>query len=181
MPDAIIATGKAPWIPVPHRMELLREASYPGERSLITAAFVLVFDVDDRLLLTHVNLPGRSWDVPGGHIDPGEDAASAATRELAEETGFAVDPGRLSLVGWQRFTLLRLPPATYAYPYPLSYTLMFAARTTQRAPRVAPSPDSECGPAGWFTIAEVGERCPGVSWLPFVASTLTDPPTGLDR
>ena len=32
-------------------------------------------------------IPGRSLEVPGGHVDPGEAPAAAAARELAEETG----------------------------------------------------------------------------------------------
>ena len=32
-------------------------------------------------------MPRRSLEVPGGHVDPGEDPAAAAARELLEETG----------------------------------------------------------------------------------------------
>ncbi len=35
------------------------------------------------LLMQHVN----RWDLPKGHLDPGETAAQAALRELREETG----------------------------------------------------------------------------------------------
>src|SRR5262245_58765436 len=35
-------------------------------------------------------LKGR-WSLPGGHIEPGERAACAARRELAEETGIEAD------------------------------------------------------------------------------------------
>ena len=34
-------------------------------------------------------LPG-TWSLPGGHIEPGETARAAATRELHEETGLLV-------------------------------------------------------------------------------------------
>ncbi len=36
------------------------------------------------------DLAGR-WELPGGKVDPGEDAAGAAVREIAEELGCAVE------------------------------------------------------------------------------------------
>jgi 8-oxo-dGTP diphosphatase len=46
------------------------------------------------------------WGMVGGHVEHGEDFESAAYRELAEETGFHLDPGRLRL--WR--------DAEYTYP-----------------------------------------------------------------
>ena len=31
------------------------------------------------------------WELPGGHVDPGESASDAAVRETAEESGITVD------------------------------------------------------------------------------------------
>jgi 8-oxo-dGTP pyrophosphatase MutT (NUDIX family) len=56
------------------------------------AARVLLLDPSGRLLLVEGGDPsaperGRWWFTPGGGLDPGEDAATGAARELWEETG----------------------------------------------------------------------------------------------
>ncbi len=57
----------------------------------------VVHAADGRLLLVRrANEPGRGrWSVPGGRVEPGEDDHAAVAREVAEETGLAVRPGRL--------------------------------------------------------------------------------------
>jgi ADP-ribose pyrophosphatase YjhB (NUDIX family) len=35
------------------------------------------------------------WGLPGGHVEPGESVAQAVAREVLEETGFAIEVGRL--------------------------------------------------------------------------------------
>jgi ADP-ribose pyrophosphatase YjhB (NUDIX family) len=59
------------------------------------SARLLVLDPDDRLLLFHFTpAEGVSfWATPGGALDPGEDYATAAGRELTEETGIVADVG----------------------------------------------------------------------------------------
>ncbi len=55
------------------------------------AASVVVIDKANRILVlrrseTDPWMPGR-WDLPGGMLEPGEDAAHGASRELREEAG----------------------------------------------------------------------------------------------
>ena len=59
------------------------------------AARLLVVDAEDRLLLFRFDPADRPpfWCTAGGAVDPGEDYADAARRELIEETGLALDPG----------------------------------------------------------------------------------------
>lgn len=55
------------------------------------AGRVILLDPDDRVLLLRYDEPppaGRHWATPGGGLCPGETYAEAASRELAEETGW---------------------------------------------------------------------------------------------
>ncbi len=62
--------------------------------------FAVVFAVtpDERVVLVRQYKHGISQSVlelPAGGIDPDEEPAACAARELAEETGFASEPGKL--------------------------------------------------------------------------------------
>ena len=63
------------------------------------AARVLVLDAEGSILLLEGHddndLDHRWWFTIGGGIATGEDARTAAGRELAEESGFVVDPAEL--------------------------------------------------------------------------------------
>lgn len=41
------------------------------------------------LILVVAQQNGRSWSLPKGHIDEGEDAETAAIREIEEESGIS--------------------------------------------------------------------------------------------
>jgi 8-oxo-dGTP pyrophosphatase MutT (NUDIX family) len=62
------------------------------------SARVLLIDAADRVLLIRSLLvpgqpdSGHAWFTPGGGIEPGEDLATAAARELREEIGLHADP-----------------------------------------------------------------------------------------
>jgi 8-oxo-dGTP diphosphatase len=48
------------------------------------------------LLIKRGHEPGAGlWSLPGGRIEPGETDAEALAREMLEETGLTVEPGRL--------------------------------------------------------------------------------------
>lgn len=54
---------------------------------------------DDRILLLNQDTDtGRGWSLPGGKVEEGEPLADALVREMREETGLDVQPGRLLYV-----------------------------------------------------------------------------------
>jgi 8-oxo-dGTP diphosphatase len=65
--------------------------------SVIPCVGGVIKDDQGRLLLIkrgHAPSAGL-WSLPGGRIEPGETDAEALVREMREETGLAVEPGRL--------------------------------------------------------------------------------------
>jgi len=63
--------------------------------ALRVAAYCVVVDAG-RILLSHWNENGNSgWTLPGGGLDPYEDPADAAVREVREETGYTAELGEL--------------------------------------------------------------------------------------
>lgn len=54
---------------------------------------------DGRILLLDQDAgAGRPWSLPGGKLEDGETLAGALVREMKEETGLDVEPGRLLYV-----------------------------------------------------------------------------------
>ena len=59
--------------------------------AIITLAGGVILDEKSRILLIHRNTEARKqWELPGGKVEPTEDAKSACIRELKEEIGVTV-------------------------------------------------------------------------------------------
>jgi 8-oxo-dGTP pyrophosphatase MutT (NUDIX family) len=164
VPQGVVWSGVLPWLPEPHHATLARSGDLPADETVSTA-FAFVFDPRGRLLLTHVDRPGRGWDLPGGHLEPGEDPGTAAARELHEETGLVLPVAELTPAGWLRIDRRGRRPAGDRYPYPVSHMTYFVAHSAGDPPRTRPAPGSECSDADWLSAGAVRDRCSRRTWL----------------
>lgn len=162
----LVASRTVSWIPVAHRLDMLLSSTLPPADQT-TSAFVFVSDDTGRTLLTCVDRAGRGWEVPGGHLEPGESATEAAIRELHEETGLLLPPSALSIFAWQRVELLAPAPAGYRYA-PLTYMAMFRARLTTPGPDTRPPAGSESTSAEWLSPARIADLCAHRTWYPLL-------------
>lgn len=83
----------------PDRIEALREWAETG--TALTAA-ACVRDPDDRIALVKTAW-SNGWVLPGGAVEPGEDPADAAAREVSEETGLDARTGEPLVVFEQSY------------------------------------------------------------------------------
>ena len=102
------------WALQPNEL-VLHECDVLPPLDLCSSAYVLAF-AGDYLLMAELD---RGVDIPGGHIDPGEDPETAMRRETKEETGAIIGAARLMAV--QKITVAGQKPEIYRYPYPVSY------------------------------------------------------------
>jgi 8-oxo-dGTP pyrophosphatase MutT (NUDIX family) len=135
---------------------------------------VLLLDPSDRVLLI-AHLPGdghQVWTAPGGGLDPGEDHAAAARRELFEEVG--VRP-TLEANLWTR-------TATFSFRgvWLTQHEQWFLARTPAFDANAIPLHDLATDGARWWSLTELQtttERLAPTDLAQYVATLLqTGPP-----
>jgi 8-oxo-dGTP pyrophosphatase MutT (NUDIX family) len=148
-------------MPTPDFVVELRELI--GHRPLwLATAAGLVLDDAGRLLLGRRADTGE-WAVPGGIVDPGEQPADCAVREIFEETGVVAVPEVLAAVSVST-------PITYANGDHVQYLeLTFRCRAVGGEAQVN---DSESVEVGWFAL----DALPEVDQ--FTAPLLTSPALG---
>lgn len=155
-----------PGLATPHRVDVLRSAT-PAPDATTVGAFVVVADARDRVLLVRPARRG-GWEVPGGMREPGESVAEGAAREVAEETGVALDAASLAAFGYEP---LVLPRPTGRWPLAVNHVQGLAATLPGEGPVPVPRA-GEILDAAWVPSAEVADRCAGAFWWPLLADRL---------
>ena len=108
----------------------LGPAELPDE--LVTSVRCIV-QVGDQLLACEDAHPSVSvW--PGGRRAPGETWAQTAVREVAEETGWRLDPESLVMLGFLHLRHLSAVPVGHPYPNPDFLQVVLHGQATGGSP-----------------------------------------------
>lgn len=120
---------------------------------LRVAAYAVVIDAEDRVLLAHWNEGRRAaWTMPGGGLEPGEDPERAVRREVREETGYKVQVDELLGIHSRV-----IPPGRRLTPgvtEPL-HTLRIVYRATIVGGRLRNEKDGSTDRAEWFALGDI--------------------------
>jgi len=142
--------------PVGIKEELLQglQGKFVRSGHMCINSWVFTPNFDAVLLIQH---PRFGWTIPGGHLDPGEDAAVGAARELFEETGLNLKPVIQTPVA----ALGSMIPVTSEYQEHMHYCLSYAFV----ADKSSPLSTEEGQPAQWFSLdEEIPEGFFGDNW-----------------
>ena len=123
-------------------------------------ARVLLLDDEGRLLLVRghdPHQPERSfWFTPGGGIEPGEGVREAAVRELAEETGYVLEPHELQGPVWRRTAVFDFASRPYTQHEEIFVGRLADAERRDRTEAVFTQDEEEAlDEVAWLSNAEV--------------------------
>ena len=96
---AVVVLGRLatdPPVTEPEGFRSILNSALPRKRAI---SQLLVRDAAGRVLLCHLTYK-HDWDLPGGVVEVGESPRLASAREIEEELGLAIEPGRLLLADW---------------------------------------------------------------------------------
>jgi len=120
---------------------------------LRVAAYAVVFEDERGILLAHWHEARRSaWTLPGGGLEPGEDPADAARREVQEETGYRIDIDEL--LGIDSRVIPKRRRITPGASAPL-HTIRIVYRAHIIGGELRDEIGGSTDRAGWFPLDEV--------------------------
>jgi 8-oxo-dGTP pyrophosphatase MutT (NUDIX family) len=143
-----------------HRLTGMSVDAAPPQRQRVAAYALLTRD--GHVLLTRMSsrtrIEGR-WTLPGGGIDHGEDPREALRREVYEETGLTVEPGRVVDVHASHFVGARADGLVEDYH---GIHLIFEAEIDPACRDVEPH------------VVEEGGTTAEAAWTPFAEAARLD-------
>ncbi len=176
--DVLMVRADAGFAPRPNVVAVVRgRVAPPAGQVPVTSASAVVRDSGGAVLLTYV--PGRGYDLPGGHVDAGETPLAACVREVAEETGLVLaEDGVAGLAAAIVVEVAAPRPAGFPYPYPRSQMWVYRFDVAVHRPPLAPSPDFECTRARWVSDEHLRLLCGTRIWLPAISLPPPSPDDG---
>ncbi len=132
--------------------EYYHDSHPPPVHGLVVVVYAVVRDERSRVLLVR-RIDDGNWELPGGRVEVGETASATVLREVAEESGVAIE-----LVGVSGVYSDPAHIVVYSAEGALQqFAVCFHARPTGPDPEREPRPDLvETTAARWFTPAETG-------------------------
>jgi ADP-ribose pyrophosphatase YjhB (NUDIX family) len=132
----------------------------PVPAVVVPSVFVAVRDRRGRLLLVQ-RCDSGDWELPGGRVDVGESAVTAAAREVAEESGVVVHVTGLIGVYTDPGHIVRSVEGEVRQ----QFVVLFRARAVSGRPR--PDRSETCAAAWWAPSAVAGlpMRAPVRAWI----------------
>ncbi len=124
--NTIFSSNLISYLPKPHLMNIELTSKYE-QTTDITSCFCFIEDKDGKILVfEHSTDNSRKIDIPGGHIDEGENPLDCIIREVIEETGFSIN--NIKCLGIKHIELFGDKPINYKYPWPKSNMIFFKAK-----------------------------------------------------
>jgi len=120
---------KVDWLP-PGAELRITGSDTPAPLELTTSVHALCFS-DDRILMVS-DRDDRGWNVPGGHIEEGEDQEEALERELEEEAAAAIEI--IKPIGYYHIHIEGREPPNLRGPYPDGYLQLYFCILLSLAP-----------------------------------------------